>query len=200
MIVERSGFGAAVLAACLTLAPAPSVASSGGGSNFFRNLFMYGGPTAPPSVPEASTGVVDCPSVAVIPGAAALRSYAGGRGESPEALRSQLAIVDVARECIGRPDGSIVVKVGVEGRALIGPAGSAGQLEAPVRFVIKRGDAVLANRSKRATVAIPQGGLQGTFTVVEDGLVVPPNTGDFDIEVGLGAGPAERPARKARRN
>jgi hypothetical protein len=35
--------------------------------------------------------------------------------------------------------------------------------------------------------------------VVEEGLVVPPGTGAFDIEVALGGGAAERPARRARR-
>ena len=195
---ERSGFRAAGLAAAafLTLAPDPSSASGSGGSNFFRNLFTYGGPTVPPSAPEAAAEV-DCPSVAIMPGGAALRSYAGGRTGSPEALRNQLSIVNVARECIGQPDGSVLVKVGVEGRALIGPAGSGGQLEAPVRFVIRRGDKVLANRARRATVALAQGEMQGSFVVVEDGLVVPPKTGDFDIEVGLGgSGAVERRARR----
>jgi hypothetical protein len=158
---------------------------------------MYGGPTVPPSAPDPTE--VDCPSVEIAPGGAALRTYTGGRTDSPEALRSQLSIVNVARECIGRPDGSILVKVGIEGRALIGPAGSGAQLEAPVRFVIKRGDTILANRARRAAVALRPGELQGSFTVVEDGLVVPPKTGDFDIEVALGgSAAAERPARRSR--
>ena len=194
----RSGLRVAGIAACLTLASGPGVASSGGGSNFFRNLFMYGGPTVPPSAPDPSAEV-DCPAVEIAPGGAALRTYAGGRTDAPEALRTQLSIVNVARECVGRPDGSILVKVGIEGRALIGPAGSGGQLEAPVRFAIRRGQTVVANRARRAAVAFPPGELQGSFTVVEDGLVVPPNTGDFDIEVALGGSVAERPAGKARR-
>jgi hypothetical protein len=69
-----------------------------------------------------------------------------------------------------------------------------------VRFVIKQGDTVLANRARRAAIALSPGELQGSFTIVEDGLVVPPKTGEFDIEVGLGgSGAAERPARKPRR-
>ena len=194
-MMVRSGFRGAAIAACLTVASGPGLASSGGG--FFRNLFL-GGASPPPATSEA-TPEVDCPTVTIMDGGAALRSYAGGRTGSPEALRNQLSIVNVARECIGRPDGSIVVKVGVEGQALIGPAGSAGQFDTPVRFVIKRGDKVLANRARRASIAVPQGQMSGSFVVVEDGLTVPPNTGEFDIEVGLGAPlPTERPARKAR--
>jgi hypothetical protein len=177
-------------------ASVPSAASSGGGSNFFRNLFLYGGTTPPPAAPDDPIEV-DCPAVTIAEGGAAVRSYTGGRTGSPEALRNQLSIVNVARECVGQKDGSILVKVGIEGQALIGPAGSAGQLDAPVRVVIKRGDKVLANRARRATVAIPPGQMHGSFVVVEDGLVVPPKTGGFDIEVALGgSGPAERARRR----
>jgi hypothetical protein len=192
----RSGFWVVPFAACLTLASSPGLASSGG-SSFFRNLFL-GGAAPPPGAADAPIEV-DCPAVTIAEGGAALRSYTGGRTGSPEALRNQVSIVSVARECVGRPDGSILVKVGVEGQALIGPAGTGGQFEAPVRIVLKRGDKVLANRARRASVAVPQGQLHGSFVVVEDGLMVPPNTGDFDIEVALGGPlPAERPARRTR--
>ena len=99
------------------------------------------------AAPQAGIEVKDCPRVDVTEGGAALRTYAGGRTGSPEALRSQLTISNVARECIGRPDGTIVVKVGVEGRALIGPAGAPGRFDAPIHVVVKRGERVFANRS-----------------------------------------------------
>lgn len=196
MVRSRSRYWTMGLAAalCAIGAAGPGAASSGG--NFFRNLFMYGGPTPPPAAPDAPAEV-DCPAVTIAEGGAAVRSYAGGRTGSPEALRSQLSIVNVARECVGQRDGSILVKVGVEGQALLGPAGSAGQLDTPVRVVVKRGDKVLANRARRATVAIPSGQLHGSFVVVEEGIVVPPKTGDFDIEVALGgSAPAERSRRR----
>jgi len=189
---------AGIAASLATAAVSPALASSGRGSNFFRNLFSGGAspaPAAPEGPPQAG-----CPQGTVFEGGAALRSYAGGRTGSPESLRNQLSITNLARECVLRPDGSILVKVGVEGQALIGPAGSSGQFDAPVRFVIKRGDTVLANKARRTTVTVPQGQMSANFVVVEDGLTVPPNTGGFDIEVGLGGpAPAERPARKARR-
>jgi hypothetical protein len=199
MEMNWSGARAAGVAAACLLVSACSSTSSDGGSSAFRNLLLYGGFTVPPAAP-GDLAEVNCPAVAVIPGGAALSFYAGGRTGSPEALRNQLSIADVARQCIRRPDGSVVVKVGVEGRALVGPAGSAGRFEAPVRFVIKRGEQVLASATRRATVALTPSETQGTFLVVEEGLVVPAGTGDFDIEVGLGgSAAAERPARRARR-
>ena len=189
---------AGIAAACFLVSASSSTASDGGFGTTFRNILLYGGPSVPPAGP-GDPAEVNCPAVAVIPGRAALSSYAGGRTGSPEALRNQLSIADVARQCTRRPDGSVVVKVGVEGRALVGPAGSAGRFEAPVRFMIKQGEQVLASSTRRATVTLAGGAIHGTFVAIEEGLIVPPNTRDFDIEVGLGGSEAERPARRARR-
>jgi hypothetical protein len=164
-----------------------------------KNMLLYGGPAAPEPAPLKPEDV-ECPRVTIAVGGASLRTYSGGRTGSPEALRHQISIVDVARECLGQPDGSIRLKVGVEGRALIGPAGSAGQVDAPVRVVVKRGEKVLASRAQRVAVPLRPGALQGSFMAIEDGLVVPPDAGDFDIEVSLGGPlPAARPARPAQR-
>jgi hypothetical protein len=168
-------------------------------SNFLRNFFYGGAPPPPPGPPEAGEPV-ECPPVTVADGSAALRAYAGGRTGAAEALRHQISIANVGRECRGQGDGSVLVKVGVEGRALLGPAGSPGRFEAPVRFVIRRGDQVFANRARAATVSLAAGQTQGSFMIVEEGMVVPAGTGEFEIEVGLGgARPSERPARPARR-
>ncbi|CAA9352271.1 MAG: hypothetical protein AVDCRST_MAG90-2494 [uncultured Microvirga sp.] len=183
------------LAVGLALAGCNSSSSEGAGSTL-RNLVMFGGPTVPA---PAAGGLEDayCPRVGVIDGGAALQAYAGRTGD-PNALRNQISLTELARECVARPDGATLVKVGVEGRALLGPGASAGgRFEAPVRVVIKSGDRVLATRFRRVPVTIPAGDTQGSFTVVEEGLVVPPGSGEFEIEVGLGgAGGPERPARR----
>src|SRR5689334_16898962 len=167
-------------------------ASAQGIGETLRNFFSGGATEAPAASPSAAV-VMDCPRIDIMEGGAALRTYAGGRTGNPESLRSQVTIANVARECIGQPDGSIVVKVGVEGRALIGPAGAA------VRFVVKQGDRAFANRVRRVAVTIPAGEAQASFVAVEEGIVVPPGTGDFDIEVGLGgAGAAPAKAQRGR--
>jgi hypothetical protein len=195
MRTGATGIAAALAGACLLgLAVAGPAAAQGIGDRL-RDIFGFGG-ASEPAVPQTYE-VTNCPRVDVADGGAALRTYAGGQSGSPESLRSQLTITNVARECIGQPDGSIVVKVGVEGRALIGPAGAAGRFDAPVRVVVKRGDRVFANRVRRIPVSVPPGEAHASFVTVEEGIVVPPGGGEFDIEVGLGAG-GEKPARGKR--
>jgi hypothetical protein len=185
---------AGVMAACLMVSACSSTSSDESAGRRIIDFLYYGGTTVPPSGPGLAAAV-PCPAVTVAPGGAVINSYSGGAAGGPETLRSQLSITNVARECNPRPDGSIAVKVGVEGRALIGVAGAAGRFDAPLRFAVKRGEQVLASATRRATVALAAGETQGSFAVVEQGLVVPAGTEDFDIEVGLG-GSAERPARR----
>jgi hypothetical protein len=185
-------------AICLAMSGCSSTSPDEGAGRRLVNLIYYGGTTVPPPAAGVVSPVV-CPAVSIAPGGSAINSYAGGRAGAPDALRSQISITDVARECTGRPDGSTIVKVGVEGRALVGQGGAAGRFEASVRFAIKRGDRILASATRRAAVALSAGETQGTFLVVEEGLRVPAGTDDFEIEVALGGSGAERPARGARR-
>ena len=185
-------------AALLAVAGCTSSGSGDGAGSTLRNLLLYGGPTVPPAAAVPAIEIADCPSVTVIEGGATVRSVAGG-GEGA-AVRSQLGIADVARECAGRDDGSVVVKVGVQVRALIGPGGGAPRFDTPISFAIKRGDTVLASRTARVSVTVPSGQYEKSEVVVVDGLVVPAGTPEYDIEVGLGSGPraAASPNRRKR--
>jgi hypothetical protein len=187
-----------IAAACLAGAMAAGPAKAQGIGDTLSNLFKFGGTTAPKEAPREA-GDVYCPSVGVIEGGAALRAYTGGKVGEPTALRHQISIGQLARECVEQPDGSIVVKVGVEGRALLGPAGSPARFDAPVTFVVKRGDRILATRTQRISVGVPAGDTQASFVTVQDGLVVPPKTGEYEIEVGLTGSSGDKPERSARR-
>jgi hypothetical protein len=115
------------------------------------------------------------------------------------ALRSQIALGQIARECVGNPDGTTLVRVGVEGRALLGVGGSPGRYDVPVHIVVKSGSTVIANRSRRLSIAIPQGDTQGSFSIVEEGILVPARDASvFEIEVALGSG-GKAPATARRR-
>lgn len=190
--VAAAAAALAGLAGCMS----SSAPQSGGGGmgDTLRNLMRYGSSAEPPVAEDGDVEARDCPGVTVAEGRSAIR--AGGEGA---AIRSQVVIANLARECLQRPDGTIVVKVGVEGRALLGPGGASGRFDVPVSFTLKRGDKVLSSRTRRTAVTVPPGQAQTTFIIVERDLLVPPGTGEFDIEVGLGGGvAAERPAQRRR--
>lgn len=187
-------------AACLAAVLAGCTSASSGrpeGGNVLSNLFFYGGTTVPP-VAAANVAEVECPSIDVIEGGAALQAYSGGRTGDYEGLRHQISLGNLARECTVQADGSILVRVGVQGRVLIGPAGgTGGRFDAPVRVVVRSGSQVIAQRARRVAVSVPSGDTQGTFTVVEEGIVVPQAIGEnFEILVGLGGAPAETRRRR----
>ena len=131
-----------------------------------------------------------CPRIDVAEGGSVIQ-VGGGSG------RSQITLGQLARECLGQPDGSTLVKVGVQGRALVGAGGGAGRFSVPVRVVVRSGDRIIASRVRQAAVQVPPGDTQGTFVVVEEGIVVPRAAAqNFEIEVGLGgAGQGARARR-----
>lgn len=173
----------ALLAGCSTFEDG---GAAGGGTSTLRNILRYGTASEPPVAQAAGPQeALDCPAVLVIEGRSAIRQGS-----------NQVSISNVARECIERQGGSVAVKVGVEGRALLGPGASTGRFDVPVAFVIRRGDQVIASRVKRVSVAIAAGQTQAPFVVVESDMIVPAGTGEYDIEVGLGgAAPAVSAAR-----
>jgi hypothetical protein len=150
-----------------------------GGFGVGDMLLTAGTTQAPPQAAE--TRDVYCPTVEVMDGGAVIRSGDAG------SVRSQIALGDIARECVGQPDGTTLVRVGVEARALLGAGGSAGRYDVPVQIVVKDGSTVFANRSRRVAAAIPAGQTQTTVSIVEEGIVVPAmSANNFEIEVGLG--------------
>jgi hypothetical protein len=150
------------------------------------------GPAAQPVEDRIAT----CPPVTISDSGAAIRSYGGQVGDS-QALRNQISINDVARECIGNnADGSFTLKLGVQGRVLIGPAGSPGTYQANLRMVVKRSDKVIASRVARVGATIAAGQSGADFVHVEDNIAVPGGPKDPDIEVSLEGGGAPRTARR----
>lgn len=187
----KAGFALAAMG----LAALGGCGAPGEGGSSLGNMVMLAGPSVPPPQRKAVEDVY-CPTIDVTEGGSAIQAFAGGRVGEQGSLRSQIAISNLARECAGQPDGSTVVKVGVEGRALLGAGGAAGRYDVPVQIVVKSGSRIIANRSTRTSVAIPAGDTQGTFAVVEEGIVVPAmDANTFEIEVGLGG---SAPARRKR--
>ena len=80
---------------------------------------------------------IDCPDVTVRTGAATLMiGGKTGEGESSALdLRYQGSIVRTARECRVNA-GIMIMKVGVEGRIVTGPAGGPGDVDVPLRLAV----------------------------------------------------------------
>lgn len=177
--------GRALGAAAALVLMAAGCTSSGEGISIGER-FILAGPTVPPEV-TAHEADVYCPSIEVASGGSVIQS---GGGEGPP--RSVISLGQLARECKGRSDGSTVVNVGVEGRAVLSGNGPS-RLDVPVRIVVKRRGTVVANRVLRASIAVPAGDSHGSFAVVGEGLIVPAaDAADFEIEVGLGGAAGAR--------
>lgn len=189
---QRLGF---LLAAALAASLVGADTARAEEGNIFTNMFKYGGTTVPPSQPDDSDPPY-CPTVAVPEGGAATQAYGGRSGDSAS-LRHQVTLGRLARECARLQDGSISVKVGVEGHVLLGPLGKPGRFDAPVTIAIKAGDKTVTSRVHRVSVTVSPGEAQGLFSFVEDNLTVPGALArDYDIEVRLGAAPQRAAPRK----
>ncbi|WP_342359165.1 hypothetical protein [Terrarubrum flagellatum] len=191
--IRIAGVAAAVLAlgACSS-SGSSGAPSSGQPGNALSNLFFWGSPTVPPAPPLPEDSDFECPSVTVAANGAAYR--VGG-----DTVRVQYSMGDTARECTNvQRDGSFTLKVGAEGRVLLGAAGSPGRYDVTVRFVVKANEKPILTRVQRQSVVIPAGATQGSFVMVEQGIQVPPNQRDLEIEVGFGAGGAPAAPRQRR--
>ncbi len=135
----------------------------------FNSLHVGPAPT-PASLAEPT---VDCPMVEVLDGTASMRTYSGAE-QANSNVKYQYSLGDVVREC-SKTGGQLVLKVGVQGRVLIGPAGTPGSFSAPIRIAIRNDNDQKVVTSKFYTVPVTiQGGeSQGDFSLVSDPIAVP---------------------------
>ena len=202
-----AGFCALALSACGGGGGAGSTdPGAGSTSNTIANILAFGRPTAPPAPAAADPNAIRliCPDIEVPDGLAALRVG----GQDSASVRYQYSLGDTAREC-SVANGKIGIRVGVEGRVLLGPAGTAGSFSVPVRVAIQRASDQKSEASKvyKAAVTVPAGDTLGTFSLVTDTIYVPYKhedaTDDYSIVVGFdGArptGPAAAQVQRVRR-
>ncbi len=171
------------------------IPSTGGVSSAFGNLLAFN--TTSPA-PAAAAGApperpLQCPTVEVLDGTASYRTYAGTE-QTNEAVRYQFSMGEVARDCThGGKD--VLLKVGVEGRVLLGPAGSPGSFTVPVRIAVRRdGDGkAVATKLYDAPATIAAGEDATSFQIVSDPIAVPFVSSnaddDYTILVGFDAAP-----------
>ncbi len=158
------------------------------------------------STPKAETTekqTIDCPPIEILDGTASARTYAGAE-QTNSNVKYQFSMGDVVREC-SRAGDQLILKVGVEGRVLIGPAGQAGSFTAPVRIAIRNDTDRRLGTSKfyNVPVSVPSGESGGGFSLVSDQISVPfikaQANEDYTIVVGFDTRGEPAPAAKARK-
>jgi hypothetical protein len=143
------------------------------GSGSIADLLPGSSAKAPQTVAGAQPDV-NCPPVEVRQGASTLSIGPPG-DKSAMSLRYQGDFVREAREC-SIVNGSIVMRIGVQGRIIVGPAGGPGQVDVPLRFAVVQetpgGARPVVTRFTRIAVAVGNDG-NTTFTHIEEGLAFP---------------------------
>jgi hypothetical protein len=186
--------------------------SAASGSVPFGNRIsaLFGSSSAPASAVDQTptSEEFDCPRIDIRAGASTLLSYANPEEQTALNVRYQGSFVRGAREC--RVMGNQVnIKIGVQGRVIVGPAGTPGTVVLPLRYALVH---ETVGQSKpvwtkltRLNVEIPPQTPSVLFTHIEEEMTVPipPAYELQDYVIYIGFDPAalepepKRPARPA---
>jgi hypothetical protein len=155
-------------------------------------------PSDKPTVLPVAAQDINCPSVDIAPGGAALR--VGGADNA--SVRYQFNIGDTARQC--DPGGPLQasLRIGVAGQVVgqvvVGPAGAAGTYTAPLKITVTRDADKKEMYSQVFNVAATTDGVAtGAYRLVTDPILLPMPTLQladlYSITVGFegGTAPAE---------
>jgi hypothetical protein len=183
----------AILVGALTLAGCSlgsGIDSSDGSASFgsrFSNLFSGAKPgVSQPASPTPSAPEFECPGVDIRPGASTLNIAAKAAQATAGDLRYQLSFGQTARECSVQA-GNMSIKVGVQGRVIVGPMGGAGVVDVPLRYaVVREGPQprTITTRFKRVAVSVAPEQTHVQFVDIEEGLTFPlPGSTELDAYV-----------------
>ena len=144
----------------------------------------------------------ECPDVSIRAGASTMNISANVSEDSAMNLRYQIGIGQTAREC--KLSGTtVMMRVGVQGRVILGPAGVPGQVDLPLRIaVVHEGPSpkTILTKLNRVPVTIPPGDGNVPFTMIEEEVSFPmPRKGIIDeyiVYVGFDPQGMREPARK----
>jgi hypothetical protein len=142
----------------------------------FTSLFSSAKPgVTQPASPTPSAPEVECPGVDIRTGASTLEVAAKSDQPTAGDLRYQVSFGQTARECVVQSS-TMAIKVGVQGRIILGPKGSPGQIDIPLRYaVVREGPEpkTVVTKFKRLAVSLVPGQTHVQFVDVEEGLNFP---------------------------
>jgi len=187
---------------CSSGGPAQTTHGYGGSSSiadFFSGSSAKGQQTVTGAQPD-----VNCPSVEIRRGASTLTIGPTG-DKAAMTLKYQGSVARIARDC-AVVDGNIVMKIGIEGRLVVGPAGGPGQVNVPLRIAVvqETPGGMRPIVTKFFIVPVTLGPNEGNvlFTHIEEGLSFPlpaPTSllDDYIAYVGFDPVSAEAQAKQA---
>lgn len=115
-----------------------------------------------------ASAAANCPRFTAKPGDRLLTIYEIGRVGDGLAIRHRGEITKTARECRISSD-EVNIKYGFAGRVLLGPSGSPGNYNLPVRvYVADRSNEVVASQDMRLSVNITEDNPIGYFSQVRE--------------------------------
>lgn len=161
------------------------------------SLKMFGGGGGEATGPNVTQ---DCPAIFIDNGASMIRVPPEADAAS---VRYQLAISASVRECMIEGD-KVKINVGVEGGAVLGPAGAPGTFVASINIAVRRlkDYAAVESKNYRVTTTVPAGATRGDFRLLADQFAVPlmgkKPIEDYEILVGFTEGGAETPQKPPR--
>jgi hypothetical protein len=190
----RGRCGAAALVVSAALLSGCSLASSVGSSDDspsftsrFTSLFSGATPgVTQPHSPTPTAPEVECPGVDIRTGASTMNVAAKTADATAGDLRYQFSFGQTARECAVQ-GANLSMKVGVQGRVILGPMGGPGQVDVPVRYaVVREGPQpkTVITKFKRISVIVPPAQTHVQFVDIEEGLTFPlPSRSELDAYV-----------------
>jgi hypothetical protein len=114
----------------------------------------------------------NCPTVDVRTGTGTLAVSTKTQQASATDLRYQVTVVELARQC-ALANNMIRMRVGIQARAVVGPAGAPSQIDVPIRYaVVREGPEpkTIVTKLRRVPVAMPPGTSNVLFSDIEEDL------------------------------
>ncbi len=157
-----------LLACALPLAGCFSY-SAEGEKKFTETLLFAGTTPLPPQKEDVETREYGCPQLALLDGA---EVYRVGQNAGPRGVTYQAYLQEFAREC--KVEGTQMrIKIGVQGRLVLGDNGKAGTYTLPLRLAARADGSVKISRPLNVSVAVQDDKGQNAFTFIDEGLVLP---------------------------
>lgn len=169
---------ALVSAACLALGACGTVNPDGSGGDAanpspMTKLLMGTTNPTPLQTPNTDTIKNACPPIEILDGASAHRVIDPAGSTDPFDVRYQASIAETAREC-STLGVEAAIRVGVQGRVVLGPKGAPGTFRVPLRIaVVDDAQKPVYSQLHLIDVTVPAGATQAEYTKIDDAISVP---------------------------